>query len=432
MANPSISVTIEPYRKGTPFGDWIERLGFFFVVNNVAADAKRAHFITLSGPTVFTELKLLYPNGNLAEVEYEDMVSKLRARFDKTESDLIQRLKFNNRVQQPDETAEDFVLSVKLQAEYCAFGDFKSSAIRDRVVAGVRDRLLQQKLLNEETLTLEMAEKIITTWEMAEANAKTLNVSNFEQIAAIRGQGPMKFGSRFEQLSRTYDLAREGSGARYNRAPVKSRLGYQAYSRNIAYHGHQDGRNTTNFCGIKGHIRRRCFKLKNMRKDAVNMMDTGSPEPTPEEKHISDLMNRMRTQSDSDSDDGSDAGSVSCMLVSSINRISEPCLVGVTIEGKQLKMEVDCGSSVSVMSKTQYYLNFSKPLKEYSKQLIVVNGEKLKIEEKADVLVKFNGTETNLQLLVLNSSNNFIPLMGRTWLVVFFYKLETIFLKFKH
>lgn len=199
MANPSISVTIEPYRKGTPFGDWIERLGFFFVVNNVAADAKRAHFITLSGPTVFTELKLLYPNGNLAEVEYEDMVSKLRARFDKTESDLIQRLKFNNRVQQPDETAEDFVLSVKLQAEYCAFGDFKSSAIRDRVVAGVRDRLLQQKLLNEETLTLEMAEKIITTWEMAGANAKTLNVSNFEQIAAIRGQGPMKFGSRFEQ-----------------------------------------------------------------------------------------------------------------------------------------------------------------------------------------------------------------------------------------
>lgn len=139
MANTNIAVTIEPYRKGTSFGDWIERLGFFFIVNNVAAEAKRAHFITLSGPSVFAELKLLYPNGNLSEISYEDMIAKLRARFDKTESDLIQRLKFNNRVQQPDETAEDFVLSVKLQAEYCSFDNFKSFAIRDRIVAGVRE-----------------------------------------------------------------------------------------------------------------------------------------------------------------------------------------------------------------------------------------------------------------------------------------------------
>lgn len=172
-----------------------------------------------------------------------------------------------------------------------------------------------------------------------------------------------------------------------------------------------------NFCGIKGHIRRRCFKLKNMRKEAVNMVEADSPD---EDANISQLMNRMRTNSESDSDDASDAGSVECMLVSSNNRISDPCLVELTIDGKQLKMEVDCGSSVSVISKAQYYLNFGKPLREYSRKLIVVNGAKLKIEGETSVLVRFNGIESQLQLLVLDCSNHFIPLMGRTWLDVFF------------
>lgn len=88
IANANIAITIEPYRKATSFGDWIGRLGFFFMVNNVAEDAKRAHFITLSALIVFAELKLLFPNTVLSSIAYSDMVTELRARFHKTESDL--------------------------------------------------------------------------------------------------------------------------------------------------------------------------------------------------------------------------------------------------------------------------------------------------------------------------------------------------------
>lgn len=168
----NVSTTIEPYRKGTPFGEWVERLEFYFSYNNVSNEHKRACFITLSGPIIYHELKLLFPTNNLKEVSYEDMVAKLRTRIDKTESDLIQRLKFNNRTQQPDETVEDFVLSVKLQAEFCSFEGFKDVAIRDRILAGVRDKSLRERLLNEEKLTLATAEKIIATWELAGKNRK--------------------------------------------------------------------------------------------------------------------------------------------------------------------------------------------------------------------------------------------------------------------
>lgn len=73
------------------------------------------------------------------------MVNKLKGRLDKTESGIVQRLKFNIRVlQQSDESLEDFVLWVKLQAEFYHFKNFKEIAIRDRIVAGARDKALQQ------------------------------------------------------------------------------------------------------------------------------------------------------------------------------------------------------------------------------------------------------------------------------------------------
>ncbi|XP_062551470.1 uncharacterized protein LOC134216627 [Armigeres subalbatus] len=43
-------------------------------------------------------------------------------------------------------------------------------------------------------------------------------------------------------------------------------------------------------------------------------------------------------------------------------------------------MEVDCGSAVSVINREQYLNQFDKPLQKCTKQLIVVNGAKLKIE----------------------------------------------------
>lgn len=154
-----------------------------------------------------------------------------------------------------------------------------------------------------------------------------------------------------------------------------------------------------------------------MHRDAVNLVDSYKPGPSAE-RHIHELLSRMRT-TDSD-DEISDTGDLQCMLVSSINKISSPCLIQVEVEGKYLEMEVDCGSSVSVMSKNQYFAIFDKPLLSYSNELIVVNGAKLKIAGKAMVSVKFKGKEEMMSLLILDCENTFYPLFGRTWLDVFY------------
>lgn len=127
----------------------------------------------------------------------------------------------------------------------------------------------------------------------------------------------------------------------------------------------------------------------------------------------------MRTKDDDD-DENSDEGNLQCMYVSSINKISNPCLVQVDIEGKGLEMEVDCGASVSVISKRRYVSKFDNPLRNYNEPLMVVNGNKLKIEGEATVSVKFNGKEALMKLLVLDCGNDFYPRFGRTWLDMFY------------
>ncbi|XP_062559554.1 uncharacterized protein LOC134224245 [Armigeres subalbatus] len=218
----NMSTIIEPYRKGTRFGEWVERLEFYFSYNNVTPDARRACFITLGGPVIYHELKLLSPTNNLTTVSYEDMIEKLR-------------------------------------------------------------------------------EKIIATWELAGKNSKNLNNDDGHcgQIAYLAQLSPSaRVGVTARKLLATYNAARAGSSRDPGNSPrvsVKDRLGHKPYVRQ--YDDNSRIRNqswrqtekfppwewrqkpnyadmTCNFCGVKGHIKRKCFKLKNMQRETVNSIDT--------------------------------------------------------------------------------------------------------------------------------------------------------------
>ncbi|XP_052563134.1 uncharacterized protein K02A2.6-like isoform X1 [Culex pipiens pallens] len=154
---------------------------------------------------------------------------------------------------------------------------------------------------------------------------------------------------------------------------------------------------------------------------------------TSSEKQLTDMMGRLTTAGDmagSDSDDSYsewNSGELQCMCVESINKISEPCLMNVKLDDILVSMEVDCGSTVTVMGKSQYFTLFDKPLKQCDKQLLVVNGNKLEIEGETDVLVELNGSRHVLKLLILNSNFKFIPLFGRNWMDIFFSQWRQFF-----
>lgn len=174
---------------------------------------------------------------------------------------------------------EDFILSVKLQAEYCSFGNFKSLAIRDRIVAGIRDKSLQQRLLNEEALTLDSAEKIIATWEMASVNARSLEPKPTHFVHSLINPN-LKVAKAYDKLDAVYRLSEEEKekdrkkALNHQRGPVKARLGFQnvkrfgnnfgmgnsrfqSFGQNDAYRQRQRPDYSSMICGYckkKGHI----------------------------------------------------------------------------------------------------------------------------------------------------------------------------------
>ncbi|XP_058829258.1 uncharacterized protein LOC131688765 [Topomyia yanbarensis] len=325
MSQMSMASLIEPYRKGTPFSDWIDRLEYCFVANKVEDNLKKAHFITLGGPIVYSELKLQYPTGNLNEVSYDDMIKKLKTRLDKKPSGLVQRLRFSNRTQHPDESLEDYVLAVKLQAEFCSFGTFKDQAVRDRIISGIADTALQQKNLNEdEDLSCEATEKIIITWQMAKSNAQSMGIgSKSEPVASINPINNQP-GVALKKLLNALENAQANNSENTpgpSRGPVKSRLGYNPYNRTdtsnpifkpaVWPRGSERqkadySRLTCDFCGIKGHIKKKCFRLKNLKRDTVKFVDNYGKPGGSKDKSLNELFTRMSTEADSD--DEPDAG----------------------------------------------------------------------------------------------------------------------------
>ena len=74
-----------------------------------------------------------------------------------------------------------------------------------------------------------------------------------------------------------------------------------------------------------------------------------------------------------------------------------PITVHPVIEGKVLKMEVDTGTAVSVISNSDYYANFkSIPLEASSETLRAYSGDMIQPLGKMKVNVKLNSETANL------------------------------------
>ncbi|XP_058816781.1 uncharacterized protein LOC131680076 [Topomyia yanbarensis] len=330
MSSMPLVNQIEPFIPGTiPFAQFLEQLDWVFAHHKVTSEEdQKVSFLATCSREVYSELKLLFPGRDLKTVSFKEITGALRKRYDKTESDLIQRYKFYQRVQGPSESAEDFILAVKLQAEMCHFGEFKDMAIRDKLVCGISDKDLQQRLFDEEDLTLAKAEKLIVNRELAGARAKLIS------------------GNSNRNKSKT-----------------------------------------------------------------VKFVDSPAEKPkmTEYQKSLRRRLNR------SVSDDEMD-----CMLISSINRINEPCFRNVYVDGLRLRMEVDCGAAVSVISLEMYEGDFDHiPLQRCDKKLAVINGSRLKVEGQIEVKVELNGRTKTVDLIVLRNGSGFTPLLGRDWLDVF-------------
>ncbi|UYV61423.1 hypothetical protein LAZ67_1004790 [Cordylochernes scorpioides] len=78
---------------------------------------------------------------------------------------IYERAKFNSRIQEDREPVDEFITSLYKLADSCEFEGLHEQLIRDRIVVGVRDKALSERMQLDSELTLEKAVKMVQQQE---------------------------------------------------------------------------------------------------------------------------------------------------------------------------------------------------------------------------------------------------------------------------
>ena len=120
------------------------------------------------------------------------VLQKLEDHFVKKRNVIYERARFNQRSQHEGEPVDDFITSLYKLSEFCEFGALREDLIRDRIVVGLQDTRLSEKLQLDGDLSLEKAVRTARQSEAVKQQQKSLR-SPFQEepsgeIAAVQSK----------------------------------------------------------------------------------------------------------------------------------------------------------------------------------------------------------------------------------------------------
>lgn len=110
---------------GSNFDAYEDRVIQFLEANEVRAENKTSVFISIMGPETYDILRSLTVPGKPSSKTFEELLKILGSHFAPKENKRAERYKFNNAMQQADESISEYIVRLKSLAQTCCFGEFK-------------------------------------------------------------------------------------------------------------------------------------------------------------------------------------------------------------------------------------------------------------------------------------------------------------------
>ena len=131
------------------------------------------HFVGSGTHDVSIARSLIAP-ANPSDKTFEELTEVLKTHFNPEPSEIVERYKFHTRIRRPGETVATYLSELRALSVSCNFGPVLDDMLRDRLVCGINDDQMQERLLSEPKLTLEKATKIAHSVESAVQNVRQL------------------------------------------------------------------------------------------------------------------------------------------------------------------------------------------------------------------------------------------------------------------
>lgn len=152
----------------------------------------------------------LQPKHN-EEHKLEEVILIFEEYFKPKTNEIINTFHFNQRFQEDGENFDVFYTELRKIALNCNFETFLERMLRDRIIHGIKDRSVQQKLLGKKNLTLEQAVDICRTSELSKEHVKTINQPQMSapevdavQVKKFQGAQQETSKDKYSQINSSY------------------------------------------------------------------------------------------------------------------------------------------------------------------------------------------------------------------------------------
>ena len=119
---------------------------------------------------------------NADKKEYKKVIEAYDEFFKKRRNVIFERARFNRRCQLPGESAEQYITALYNLIDSCEYGTLKDDLLRDRIVVGIADQALSERMQLNPDLTLEKAKTQIRQKEAVQSQRQQLHGSKGNPI----------------------------------------------------------------------------------------------------------------------------------------------------------------------------------------------------------------------------------------------------------
>ncbi|XP_021340098.1 uncharacterized protein K02A2.6-like [Mizuhopecten yessoensis] len=364
------------------FTCYVERMEQYFAANDIT-DKKVAVFLAVMGPQTYSLLRNIMTPDLPSTKTYDEIVTALKGHFMPKPLVIAERFKFHNRSQKEGESVADYVVGLKKLAAHCEFGNFLSQALRDRLVCGLRSEFIQKKLLAEKDLTLEKACEISVAMETAARNTTEMKPGHVPGQVNKVFKGPRQQKRDFNKKPRAGE-----SKSTTDNANIKKPC-YRC-----------GGKHSADVCTFKDARCYACSKTGHLAKMCL------SKKKTVKAKYLQEVEGACSDR---------DLGMFGIVQASTARGSTAGYQVHMELDGNCVKMELDTGAAVSIVSEELYKNCLTNlPLQPTSVQLKTYSGDKVELLGKVDVPVRYGNQHVTLPLIIARGDKP--SLLGRNWL----------------
>lgn len=183
---PPTPLVVRSGNVGNNWRIWRQQYELFEIANQMKAkpaDVQVATFMLSIG----AEATVIFNTFDLSVIEPAS-VSTIKTLFQNHfiphSNTSWERYRFNKMVQEECESFNDFLTKIQSQSNKCEFGDAHDSLIIDKIIVGVRNDLVREKLLSDADLTLGRAIQVCRENELASEKPQMNESSETNAIIA--------------------------------------------------------------------------------------------------------------------------------------------------------------------------------------------------------------------------------------------------------